>query len=43
VEFKHLGSKEVQANSDDQLKKNIVDGIRKMQAIKYSLTSKSGM
>ena len=34
VEFKPLASKEIQANSDDQLKKDVVGGIRKMQPIK---------
>ena len=34
VEFKHLGSKEVQAKTDDQLKKESTAGIGKMQPVK---------
>lgn len=33
VEMRHLGSKEVQAKSDAQLKKESVDGIGKMKPI----------
>jgi mono/diheme cytochrome c family protein len=34
VEFKHLGSKEIQANSDSDLKKIILEGKGKMKGIK---------
>ena len=34
VEMRHLGSKEVQAKSDAELKKNILQGIGKMKPIK---------
>lgn len=34
AEIPHLGSKEVQAKSDDELKKVITDGYQKMKAIK---------
>ncbi len=36
VELRHLGSKEVQAKSDDELKKDTVEGIGKMKGIKLS-------
>lgn len=34
VEMKHLGSKEVQAKSDADLTKNIVEGVGKMKPVK---------
>jgi mono/diheme cytochrome c family protein len=34
VEFRHLGSKEVQAKSDAELAKSITDGIDKMKPVK---------
>jgi len=34
VEFKHLGSKEVQAKSDADLKKEILEGVGKMKPVK---------
>ena len=34
VEIKHLGSKDVQAKSDDELKKNITEGVGKMKPVK---------
>lgn len=34
VELRHLGSKEVQSKSDNELKKDIVQGVGKMQPIK---------
>ena len=34
VEFKHLGSKQVQAKTNDQLKKESTEGIGKMQPVK---------
>lgn len=34
VEMKHLGSKDVQAKSDAELKKNTVEGVGKMKGIK---------
>ena len=36
VELRHLGSKEVQAKSDADLKKDTVEGIGKMKGIKLS-------
>ncbi|MBI4465214.1 MAG: cytochrome c [Acidobacteria bacterium] len=39
VEFKALGSKEVQAKSDDDLKKQITEGTGKMEPVK-GLTDK---
>ncbi|MGH9787613.1 MAG: c-type cytochrome [Candidatus Acidiferrales bacterium] len=36
VELRHLGSKEVQAKSDGELKKDTVEGIGKMKGIKLS-------
>ncbi len=36
VEFKHLGSKEVQAKSDTDLKKEIGEGTGKMKAVKLA-------
>lgn len=36
VEFKHLGSKEVQAKSDADLKKDIGEGTGKMKAVKLA-------
>jgi len=36
VEFKHLGSKEVQAKSDADLKKEIGEGTGKMKAVKLA-------
>jgi len=38
VELRHLGSKEVQAKSDADLKKDTVEGIGKMKGIKLSDT-----
>lgn len=34
VEMKHLGAAEVQARSDDDMKKVILDGYQKMKAVK---------
>jgi cytochrome c5 len=34
VEIKHLGSKDVQKKSDDQLKKDITEGVGKMKPVK---------
>ena len=34
VEMRHLGSKEVQAKTDDELHKDTVEGIGKMKAVK---------
>lgn len=34
VEMRHLGSKEVQAKSDEQLRKDTVEGIGKMKPVK---------
>ena len=34
VEFKHLGSKEIQAKNDADLKKTILEGTGKMKAVK---------
>ena len=34
IKFKHLGSKEVQAQTDADLKKGIVEGTGKMKAVK---------
>jgi len=34
VEFKHLGSKEVQAKTDADLKKEILEGVGKMKPVK---------
>ena len=34
VEIKHLGSKDVQEKSDDQLKKDITEGVGKMKPVK---------
>lgn len=39
VELRHLGSKEVQAKSDAELKKNITEGVGKMKGVK-TLTPK---
>ncbi|MBI3403973.1 MAG: cytochrome c [Acidobacteria bacterium] len=36
VEIKHLGSKEVQARSDADLKKVVADGTGKMKAVKLT-------
>ena len=36
VEIKHLGSKEVQAKSDADWKKEITEGVGKMKAVKLS-------
>jgi len=36
VELRHLGSKEVQAKSDAELKKDTVEGIGKMKGIKLT-------
>ncbi|HXE74752.1 MAG TPA: cytochrome c [Candidatus Xenobia bacterium] len=36
VELRHLGSKEVQAKSDADLKKDIVEGTGKMKAVKLT-------
>ncbi|MBI3405325.1 MAG: cytochrome c [Acidobacteria bacterium] len=36
VEFKHLGSKEVQAKSDADLKKEIGEGVGKMKPVKLA-------
>jgi len=36
VEFKHLGSKEVQAKSDADLKKEIDEGVGKMKPVKLA-------
>jgi len=34
VDMKHLGASEVQAHSDDELKKDTVDGVGKMKPMK---------
>ena len=34
VEMRHLGSKEVQAKADPELRKEIVEGVGKMKAVK---------
>lgn len=34
VEFRHLGSKEVQAKKDEELRKDIVEGTGKMKPVK---------
>ena len=34
VEMRHLGSAEVQAKSDDALRKDVLDGVRKMKPVK---------
>ncbi len=39
VEFKHLGSKEVQGKSDADLKKEITEGTGKMKGIKLASDS----
>ncbi len=39
VEFKHLGSKEVQAKKDDELKKVVTDGTGKMKALTPALAA----
>jgi cytochrome c5 len=36
VEIKHLGSKEVQAKSDAQLKKDVTEGVGKMKPVKLA-------
>ena len=37
VEMKHLGAKEVQAQSDAQLKKVLVEGVGKMKPVKSAV------